>query len=194
MQLFFSLTRVQCAKGFCLCLPILASSKQTASASLTAINRILSSVHSVTNNLKCIIDYLLFQDFCPREARQRFNRTISQDFSVSTSDISLLISNRSTYSALTEKRTKESQKSVKEKRIIDEEKSDMSSLTYVPEIEHDDGEVSELVKEASIQFQIMQQTAKAVSVCRSIKEFEASPELLEAERILLTASKYFVLN
>lgn len=64
----------------------------------------------------------------------------------------------------------------------------------VPESEFDNypfnDRVSELLVESDVQYQVILQTSKALAFCRSTKEFSAGDEELEAERILLLASKF----
>lgn len=49
--------------------------------------------------------------------------------------------------------------------------------------------MDKLMTESLVQFQIMVQTSKALYFCQITKEFESSTELVEAEKLLLLASK-----
>lgn len=51
--------------------------------------------------------------------------------------------------------------------------------------------VEELLQQAALQYEAMQQLSKALTVCRNTKEFASSEEQIEAERLLLLASKFF---
>lgn len=49
--------------------------------------------------------------------------------------------------------------------------------------------VTELVRQAAVQYEAMKQITKALTVCRNTKEFAVSSEQVEGERLLLVASK-----
>lgn len=71
---------------------------------------------------------------------------------------------------------------------IEEEESGFLQSSYLTDTKPKDEFISDLIKESAVQFQIIQQTSKALNFCKSIKEFQSSLEQIEAEKILLTAS------
>ncbi|GJQ87888.1 hypothetical protein Trydic_g1157 [Trypoxylus dichotomus] len=113
----------------------------------------------------------------------RSQRAISGSHSVGSSEVSLLISAASMRS-LSETRAKNFRKSMGD---IDEEMERSSSMSDIGSKTNEEL-LSDLLKESAIQFQIIQQTTKALDLCRSVKEFVSSPEQIEAEKILLTAT------
>lgn len=101
---------------------------------------------------------------------------------IGTSDISCLISKNSIYSTLTKKFRRLC--STPLRNPIQEEESERKQCLANAE------RIDFLMHEAAKQFQAMLQTSKALNYCRLMKEFASGREQIEAEKILLVASKY----
>lgn len=110
--------------------------------------------------------------------------------SVNSSDVSLLLSKASSLYSTVSSKIRHLGKGIplhfSEGTISEEAIEDGSSNTS------DGIQISEriavLTQESVVQLQVMQQTAKALGYCRSVKEFVGSFEQIEAERMLLLAT------
>lgn len=104
-----------------------------------------------------------------------------EDSSINTAQISYLVSKASSVYSLFSKKLRQQRNIHTSSPVLLEN----SKLEDHPA----DSKATVLMNEAAVQHQIIVQTCKALNICLSSKEFRSSIEYVEAEKILLLASK-----
>lgn len=117
---------------------------------------------------------------------------IYDDRSIGTSEVSELISKGSShYSTISKNFVRLSSTLNCPARVLEEVDFVRNGKTP-PNLESHDEKMDELMRETLVQYQIMCQASKALQYCQSTKEFISSLEHIEAERLLLLSSKFFI--